>query len=237
MAKEQLGAIKRVYFRMVSVVLGISILLVLGTLLLKTSLIEKWLGIPYPEWCSKPWAIFFYSVTMLNIDAFRAIQNIPFGSIQEHLQVPFFLSRLLYCFMGKIPTWLVEAYLFNFAFLAISTLVYGGNLVKLPFNGRKVFGISQEILKRSAPMAVSAAFLLMQSLDVLMLTSLPICETVAFYSAAVKLTLLISIVLSSVNAVIAPQIAKDFASSKLEALKKNIKRSTRLILLMTLRLY
>lgn len=84
-------------------------------------------------------------------------------------------------------------------------------------------------------MAVSAAsFLLMQSLDVLMLTSFTDYETVAFYSAAVKLTLLISIVLSSVNAVIAPQIAKDFASSKLEALKKNIKRSTRLILLMTL---
>ncbi|MEZ4795085.1 MAG: flippase [Flavobacteriaceae bacterium] len=240
MAKEQLGAIKSVYFRMVSVVLGISILLVLGTLLLKTSLIEKWLGYPIPGMVLKTvWAIFFYGVTMLNIDAFRAIHKIYLSEVFRNIfRYLFFFIAVIVLFYGENSTWLVEAYLLNFAFLAIiSTLVLWRQFGKASLQWQEGFlRIShKEILKRSAPMAVSAAsFLLMQSLDVLMLTSFTDYETVAFYSAAVKLTLLISIVLSSVNAVIAPQIAKDFASSKLEALKKNIKRSTRLIMLMTL---
>ena len=185
MAKEQLGAIKRVYFRMVSVVLGISILLVLGTLLLKTSLIEKWLGYPIPGMVFKTvWAIFFYGVTMLNIDAFRAIHKIYLSEVFRNIfRYLFFFIAVIVLFYGENSTWLVEAYLLNFAFLAIiSTLVLWRQFGKASLQWQEGFlRIShKEILKRSAPMAVSAAsFLLMQSLDVLMLTSFTDYETVA----------------------------------------------------------
>ena len=83
-------------------------------------------------------------------------------------------------------------------------------------------------------MAVTAtSFFLMQSLDILMLTKFTNYETVAFYASAVKLTMIISIVLASVNIVMGPQIAEFFASGKMNKLKENIKNGTRLIFFIT----
>jgi len=83
-------------------------------------------------------------------------------------------------------------------------------------------------------MAISAAsFLLMQSLDVLMLKQFDNYAVVAVYSVAVKLTLLLSVALASVNAVLAPKIAEDFNRGALDALALKVKKSTRLIFFST----
>ena len=83
-------------------------------------------------------------------------------------------------------------------------------------------------------MAVSAAsFLLMQSLDILMLANFTNYELVAYYGSAVKLTMIIALVLASVNSVITPQIAELFASEKIEILRDRIKKGTRLIFIIT----
>ena len=83
-------------------------------------------------------------------------------------------------------------------------------------------------------MAISAAsFLLMQSFDVLMLKQFENYTVVAIYSLAVKLTLLLSVALASVNAVLAPKIAEDYNRGDKKALAAKIKKSTRLIFVST----
>ena len=83
-------------------------------------------------------------------------------------------------------------------------------------------------------MAISAvSFLLMQSLDVLMLKHFGDYATVAVYSIAVKLTLLLSVALASVNAVLAPKIAEDYNRQDYLALAQKVKRSTQLIFVTT----
>lgn len=83
-------------------------------------------------------------------------------------------------------------------------------------------------------MAISAAsFLLMQSLDVLMLKQFDNYAVVAVYSIAVKLTLLLSVALASVNAVLAPKIAEDHNLGDQKALAIKVKKGTRLIFFST----
>ena len=84
-------------------------------------------------------------------------------------------------------------------------------------------------------MAISSiAFILMQSIDVILLGKFVDFSAVAFYSIAVKLTMIISIVLASVNAVFAPKISELFSLGDDLNLKANIKKATRLIFVLTL---
>ncbi len=239
-AQNNSGYIKTIYLRMVAIVFLLSVLMNMGLYLLTTDLFQGILDLPIDTITKKTFpAIFFYGITMLNIDAFRAINKIYISEVFRNiLRYLFFFIATLFLFYTENTAWLIEAFLYNFVFLAIlSTIV----LFQYFQKGHSSETLDLEtisykaVLRRSAPMAISAAsFLLMQSLDVFMLTRFTDYETVAYYSVAIKLTLLVSIVLSSVNAVIAPQIAEDFAAQKIDVLKSKIKRSTRLILVITM---
>lgn len=239
-SKNNLGYIKVIYLKMVAIVLIIAIIMNLGLYLLSSNLLQEWFHIPIDEITKKTFpAIFFYGLTILNIDAFRAIDKIYLSEVFRNiLRYAFFFMATVFLFYSGNTEWLIDAFLYNFVFLAIvSTFFLSRNFqkqeTKEDLTGKNLS--YKEVIKRSAPMAISAAsFLLMQSLDIFMLARYTDYETVAYYSVAVKLTLLVSIVLSSVNAVIAPQIAEDFAGQKMNLLKSKIKKSTRLILVITL---
>jgi O-antigen/teichoic acid export membrane protein len=84
-------------------------------------------------------------------------------------------------------------------------------------------------------MAISAiAYVLMQSVDIILLSKFTDFKMVAFYSVALKLTAMISLVLASVNTVQAPKIAELFSLENYEKLDLLIRQSTRLILVITL---
>lgn len=239
-SQENLGSIKAVYTKMVGIVLMISIILNLGLYLVAAEFFQGIMEIPVDTITKKTFPIiFFYGLTMLNIDSFRAVDKIYLSEVFRNiLRYFFFFIATIVLFFSNYTEGLIDAFLFNFVFLAaLSSLFLWKAFQNESFTkDPDASGISyQDVLRRSAPMAISAAsFLLMQSLDVLMLTSFTNYESVAFYSVAVKLTLLVSIVLSSVNAVIAPQIAEDYAAKRMETLKLKIKRSTRLIFLITM---
>jgi O-antigen/teichoic acid export membrane protein len=74
----------------------------------------------------------------------------------------------------------------------------------------------------------------MQSVDVILLGKFTDFETVAYYSAAIKLTTIISLVLTSVNAVFAPKIAELYSNKDFLNLNLNLKKATRLIFILTI---
>jgi O-antigen/teichoic acid export membrane protein len=234
---NNLWYIKKVYYKMVLVVLLISITIYLGSLLLKTNFIGRFINISISITAEKTIiGLFFYGLTMLNIDVLRGIKKIYLSEIHRNIiRYVLFLIGILIIFFSENESLLVEVFLLNFAALSlISTLI-----LLLIFSGKEfkrgIVDIGyKDIIKRSAPMAVSAAsFLLMQSLDIMMLANFTNYELVAYYGSAVKLTMIIALVLASVNSVITPQIAELFSSEKMAVLKDRIIKGTRLIFIIT----
>ncbi len=237
-AKENLGYIKKVYFKMVGIMFVFSVLILLISQLLQLKAISDLIPFPINETAIKTiFALFFYALTMLNIDVFRAIRKIYLSELYRNVirYLPFLVAVLVIYFINDTEL-LVDVFLYNFVFIAlISTVFLLFYFRKLSENNDSVVAISyKNILTKSAPMAVSGtAFLLMQSVDVLMLTHFTNYKTVAYYAVAVKLTLIINIVLASVNAVIAPQIAEFFSAEKIQQLKDTISKASRIIFFMT----
>ena len=93
----------------------------------------------------------------------------------------------------------------------------------------------KEIFFTSYPMAISAiAYFVMQGIDVLILTTYSSFESVAYYSVAVKLSTLTALSLLSVNIVVAPKIAEIYEKRKTNELQLLIKKSTRLIFVISI---
>jgi O-antigen/teichoic acid export membrane protein len=182
--------------------------------------------------------VLFYAITMLNIDVLRAIDRIYISELFRNIfrYLIFFLGVIALVLFGQ-PEQLVLVFLSSFVLLALLSsvlLIYYFSQPPLKTFVPSTAVSSKAILKRSAPMAISAAsFLLMQSMDVLMLKQFDNYAAVAIYSVAVKLTLLLSVALASVNAVLAPKIAEDYNRSDHTALALKIKKATRLIFLST----
>jgi O-antigen/teichoic acid export membrane protein len=237
-AQNNLGQIRQVYKMMFLLVIALSIglnilLYALGPII--TALGFKPLSaLVYQTFTG----ILFYALTMLNIDVLRAIDKIYISELLRNIfrYLIFFLGVVALVYLDQ-PQWLVSVFLGSFVLLAVMSslflLYYFSQSPLREFQPAARIS-PKAILKRSAPMAISAAsFLLMQSLDVLMLKQFENYTTVAVYSVAVKLTLLLSVALASVNAVLAPKIAEDYNRGAIKALAEKVKKSTRLIFFST----
>ena len=162
---DNLWYIKRVYYKMVKLILLISILVFLASLLLKIESVGKYFNTSLSDTVEKTvMALFFYGLTMFNIDVFRGIKKIYLSEFHRNIirYALFFTGILVLYFTGN-ESYLVDVFLLNFSVLAVLSTI----MLLIIFSGKEYESGSmaigyREILKRSAPMAVSAAsFLLM----------------------------------------------------------------------------
>ena len=238
-SKNSLGELKRIYKKMLIITSVISALILCISMLISSDTMNYIFEKNVSSIVTKSiLALFFYGITTLNIDVFRAINKIYISEIFRNVfRYLGFIIAIIILYFTNNNHLLVDVFLLNFVFLALLSTCY------LLFYFRKidtgVFTVDTKIsykaiLKRSGPMAMSAtAYILMQSVDVILLSKFTNFEMVAFYSVAIKLTTMISIVLASVNAVQAPQIAEFFSSGNFVKLSAIIKKSTRLIFFLT----
>ena len=180
--------------------------------------------------------LFFYGITMLNIDVFRAVNKVLLSELYRNVfrYIPFLVAVILiYTFNNQHL--LVDVFLLNFLFLSIVSTLFLVVFFSKSKDLNPNLKISYKtIITRSGPMAISAvAYVLMQSVDVILLSKFTDFESVAFYSVAIKLTTMISLVLASVNTVQAPKIAELFSIENFKGLDQIIKKSTRLIFALT----
>ena len=93
---------------------------------------------------------------------------------------------------------------------------------------------TRDIIKVSLPMSLSAILMLsMQSVDSFFIVKYASFEKLAFYSIAMKITVLISIVLTSIGTIIAPEISRHYFSGNINLLKNTIFRSSQLNFILT----
>ena len=182
--------------------------------------------------------VFFFALTMLNIDTIRALKKTILSEMYRSIfrYLPIFLFAIILLFT-KYQALLVEAYLLGFILLScLSSIKVFRLLTKLGklTNSSEKFTVNQ-ILKTSYPMALSAiAYFIMQSIDVIILSMYKGFEEIAYYSVSVKLAILTTLALMSVNIVIAPRIAEIYENQEMQTLQKLIKRSTRIIFLISI---
>lgn len=238
-SSDQLGELKRVYKKMLTMVLGMSLTAFLIFLIIPNHLIASFFNKE-----EAPKLIFntvlsigAFAITLLNIDTLRALQK-PFFSelyrnIYRHLS---FLILAIIIFFSNQTSWLTEAFLISFFILALTSSLR----VYIAFKEYKEY-IPQElyshkaIFKRSYPMALSSiSYFLMQSIDIVLLSKFTSFETVAYYAAAVKIATVTSLVLLSVNIIAGPKIAEFYTKNDKEALKTIVKKSSRLIVMFSI---
>ena len=182
--------------------------------------------------------LFFFALTMLNIDTIRALQKTVLSEIYRSLfrYLPvFFLAVVLLKFNQQ--AYLVEAYLTGFVLLSFFSSVRVYKIFKTlqnPNNKSERFSM-HEIFKTSAPMALSAiAYFIMQSIDIIILSIYEGFDQIAYYSVSVKLAMVTTLALMSVNIVIAPRIAEIYEKQNLQDMQQLIKHSTRIIFFISL---
>ncbi len=180
----------------------------------------------------------FFAVTMLNIDTIRALKKTllseMYRSIFRYLPVFIFAIILLKTNNEEL---LVEVYLLGFLLLSLFSSIRVYMLFKKidkPNHKSESFTIT-EIFKTSSPMALSAiAYFIMQSIDIIILSIYEGFDQIAYYSVSVKLAMLTTLALISVNIVIAPRIAEIYENQKMQKLQMLIKHSTRIIFLISI---
>ena len=236
-ANNSTSYLKSVYKKMVVIVFSIAALFFLAALLIKPEHINNLFDKEVAQLVSySVFALFFYGLTLLNIDVFRAINKIYISEFYRNvLRYVLFFGAIIVLYVTDNPQYLVEVFLLNFVFLGlVSTLYLFYYFSKVATEETSVTITFKNILSRSGPMAISAVtYLLMQSVDIILLSKYSSFERVAFYSVAIKLTTVLSLVLASVNTVYAPTFAEWYSLGDFTNLRAGIKRSTRLIFLLT----
>ena len=234
-SKNSLSFIKNIYYKMVKMTGLICLLFLLAAAMISEQMINELFNKKdaYDLILSTIVALFFYTITMLNIDTLRALDKTIVSELYRNIfrYLPVFVFSIVLFFAQK-QEWLIEVFLGGFLLLFIATTIQTTALFK-KFKDKTTndnrFSYT-EIFKRSYPMALSAvAYFIMQSVDIIILTAYEGYDKVAYYSIAVKLATVTALALMSVNIVVAPKIAEIYNNNDHSKLNKLIKDSSRII--------
>ena len=239
-SKNSLKSIKNIYFKMTRMTTGICIVFILGYLIIPEGLINELFDKKnaHSLILKAVVALFFYTITMLNIDALRALNQTIHSELYRNIfrYTPIFILSIV-LFFTQNQEWLIEAFLAGFILLSLITTIKVLILFKqLTLSNQTSYKFSyNQIFSRSYPMALSAiAYFIMQSVDIIILTIYEGFDSVAYYSIAVKLATVTALALMSVNIVIAPKIAEIYNTNDFNRLNKLIKDAARIIFIISL---
>lgn len=182
--------------------------------------------------------LFFYSLSLLNYEVIRGLKKlIPSEIYRNILRFGILLLGVIGLIAFNREEFFLNFFISTFFLTAFITSINVVRLLnKIDTNDHKIQkGIGyKEIISVSIPMTVSAlALLLMQSIDIIMLKNYYEFKIVAYYSVAMRLSFLISLILMSINAIISPQISKLFFSKNQNELVKLINKSIKINFIFT----
>lgn len=180
--------------------------------------------------------LFFSALTTLNIEVFRALDRLYVAELFRNTikHIPLVLGAILLVYIKK-EIYLVDAFLIGFVILAIiTTIIVFNYFSKVKMNTVNEAVTYKEIVIKSYPIAISGmALFLLMSFDIMFLKKYRDDETVAFYSVAVKLMTILSMVIVTVNITVSTKIAEYFSIKNNAELNKIVKNSSRLIFILT----
>ena len=239
-ARKSVESIRIIYFKMLRIIFALS-LIILGLfvgIFNEATILQIFKSEESFSLILKSiFTLIFFSTTMLNIDTMRALEKTILSEMYRSLfrYLPVFVFAIILLKTNR-QSLLVEAYLLGFILLSIFSFVRVFALLSKLETYRddsENFSV-KEIFKTSAPMALSAiAYFIMQSIDIIILSIYEGFDQIAYYSVSVKLAMVTTLALMSVNIVIAPRIAEIFEKKNMREMQHLIKHSTRIIFLIS----
>ncbi|GAA4891348.1 flippase [Flaviramulus aquimarinus] len=175
--------------------------------------------------------LFPYTISILNFQVLRGLNLLYISEISSNiLRFGSLMILGVILLFIKDFSYLLDGYIFIFYLISLITtiiIILQLRIVKLKEASKKIRYL--EIIKVSFPMSFSLiTLLMMQSFDIFILEKYWSFEKVAYYGAAVKITTGIGLILTTINAVIAPDISKLYFLKEYDSLKKLIVKSTML---------
>jgi O-antigen/teichoic acid export membrane protein len=176
----------------------------------------------------------FNAITSFNQSAIRAFKNVRYFSLISVLRPVInilLLMTLLYC-MSSIysPVYAVLGSSFVLSFLSFLFFrrVMPSKSINATYDDAYV-SISK-IFKISIPMLfTSVIMIVIAQTDIIMLGMYSSVSSVGIYAIVVKLALLTSFIIGSINTVVAPSFSEFYYSKNIEKLKQIVDSSTRLV--------
>lgn len=237
-SKNALEQIKKVYRKMVIMLLATSLLVLLIILSIDGYLINNYFldDAVYSLFLKSSSVLFFYGLSLLNTEVFRALDKLYIAELFRNIikYVPLIIGSIVLFYWHK-ETYLVDVFLIGFIFLAIiSSIFVFIYFAKTPEIKREEVFSKKEIFTRSYPIAISGmALFLLMCFDIMFLKKYRNDETVAFYSVGVKIMTIVSVIILTVNITVSAKIAEYFSSQNWTELKKILRNSSRLIFCIT----
>ncbi|MBT8265595.1 MAG: polysaccharide biosynthesis C-terminal domain-containing protein [Bacteroidia bacterium] len=181
--------------------------------------------------------LFPFTLTLLNLEVIRALDLLYTSEALRNVgRFGLLLIFVLALVYFNAIDYLLEAFIISFLLLsAYSTFLIVFKMRRLK-TVKDAYNISyKEILKVSFPMSFSLiSLLIMQSFDIYVLEKFFSFKTVAYYGIAIKISAVVGIILTSINATIAPQISKLFFADEMSNLRQVIKKATTLNVILTI---
>ncbi|OOG70150.1 MATE family efflux transporter [Flavobacterium sp. A45] len=237
-SSDSLEGIKKVYVKMVVLLLLMSILVLFIFWNIDEEFVNNYFsdGRVYDVLLKAIMILFFYGLTTLNTEVFRALDHFYVAELFRNTikYIPLIVGAILLYSFG-LETYLVAVFLIGFVLLSIITTI----LVFYYFSKAKIENeitnfTYKEIFTKSYPIAISGmALFLLMSFDILFLKKYRDDATVAFYSVAVKLMTILSMVIITVNITVSSKISEYFFSQSKADLIKTVRHGSRLIFFLT----
>jgi O-antigen/teichoic acid export membrane protein len=235
---NSLEGIRKVYTKMLGLLLLMSVLFLLIFLSIDEEFINDYFfdSRVYAILLKSIMVLFFYGLTTLNTEVFRALDHFYVAELFRNTikYIPLIVGSVLLYYSG-LETYLVEVFLAGFVLLSIVTSI----IVFFYFSKAKIENevadfTYNDIFMKSYPIAISGmALFLLMSFDILFLKKYRDDATVAFYSVAVKLMTILSMVIITVNITVSTKISEYFFTKSKTDLVKTIQHASRLIFLLT----
>jgi O-antigen/teichoic acid export membrane protein len=237
--KGKMEEIKGIYLQGFSLVLALSIvfsiLLYFFSNILAETVFQKPNLTPFLKVIS--FALIPFTIIHINAQAYRGLKRIKEFSFFQHTSKFLFavIIFVLLFYFTDIDVIIMPIYSFLAAVFIV--MIFSGVGIFKTFKGVQTIIIftKKEILSTSYPMMLSSSILLLMAwADTIMIGIFKTEVDVGFYNVALKLAMLASIILGSVNSILAPKISETFNNNKIDEFKVLIKQSTRIIFFISL---
>jgi O-antigen/teichoic acid export membrane protein len=236
--ENTLTGFKKVYAKMVGLLLIMSGLFFLIFWSIDEQFVNNYFSDPgvYLILLKSIMILFFYGLTTLNTEVFRALDHFYVAELFRNTikYIPLIVGAILLSYFDE-KSHLVAVFLIGFVLLSLVTTL----IVLFYFSKAKVENETEiftytEIFTKSYPIAISGmALFLLMSFDILFLKKFRDDSTVAFYSVAIKLMTILSMVIITVNITVSTKISEYFFTKSKTDLIKTVQHASRLIFLLT----
>tara|TARA_B100000965_G_scaffold59287_1_gene45347 strand:- start:5164 stop:6453 length:1290 start_codon:yes stop_codon:yes gene_type:complete len=171
----------------------------------------------------------------IHSESLRGMKKVELYSIIKYFLTPFFSIILLAIFYDSSNIFLpILVYCTSIILASIIGFIIWIKKSRFFITDSICTSIS-EVLKISLPLMVSSSMLLLlQWIDILILGYFETSSQIGVYNVAVKISMFASIILFSINSIVAPKISEFFNQKKFFELKKIIKASSKLMFFSTI---